>query len=79
MSAIGGLSRQNGGKTAVFLIMALIMLEFWFLDTVTPHTVLINQKKYLPSIGDISHQNGVKITVFLTLAWMILEFWFLDR
>jgi hypothetical protein len=33
LPAIGGISRRNGGKTAVFLTFSLIMLEFWFLDS----------------------------------------------
>jgi hypothetical protein len=39
LTAIGDLTRQNGGKTAVFLTLVLIMLEFWFLDTMTSHAV----------------------------------------
>ena len=36
---LGGIPRQNGGKTAVFLTLVLIMLEFWFLDTLTSHAM----------------------------------------
>jgi hypothetical protein len=36
---IGGIFRQNGGKTAIFLTFSLIMLEFCFLDLMTSHVV----------------------------------------
>ena len=41
LPAIGGISRRNGGKTAVFLTFSLIMLEFWFLDLMNSHVVQI--------------------------------------
>jgi hypothetical protein len=65
LPAIRNVPRQNGGKTAVFLTLVLIMLEFWFLDTITSHTVqIISKHSICPPLAVYPAKMAVKPPFF---------------